>query len=408
MQYSNYHSFFAQQQQYDQQQANGHVARVPGGYMDQLYHGQYHHDAAAGHYEQPQQYASAQPHAPSCMVCASPNVASFGSVCSRRCTWVANGCCSQCGRMRGQSSYFCSPNCAAEARQANWCIGCGVRQLQHGSTTCGSMDCVALCRRLATMHGAPRVGMSPASAQPARFSPQSKSSASLRASASRGGAAPSAGHSSRRFEPHVPIPVSDKAAGSVRSVVGTDSAKRIAAIVKVGGPAEARKQYTAYRCRVESEMNQDRGIGAPKFGHGGEGNEHRRFIPLRSECGLAVVADGVPTCGSPTCEVCTLLEGGIHATCHSAAVPAFSSVAKAAEGATDGPDASVLAVAVCRVTVGTARVLSGSDIDTETGGVPAPAPHEHSTVVLHDGYDVAYVPVTEHCVDPQFLVFLRA
>lgn len=363
---------FSSYASYQQQQYGGYAAVS-------------HQDSAYG----------AFPEQSSCVVCTVQSVEQYGAVCSRRCEWVYHGCCPQCGRMRGMAGYFCSPMCASEARQANWCVACGVRQLAHGSPTCGSPGCVALCDRVARAAVFPHA---------TRFRNAVADGTAVAKPQHNGGRG-----SRSRFEPHVNLSLNDKVVAALKQQLGVDAGRRLTAVVKIGGAAEDRKRYTAYRCRVESEMNETNGIGAPKFGHGGEGNEHRRFIPLRSECGVACVGhDGnLRSCGAPSCEVCTLLEGGIQATCHSAAIPAFSSVVKAADGASSAEGAGVIAVAVCRVTVGNANVVSAMDIDPKSGAVPGPGPKDHSTVVTHDGHDVAYVASREPTVDPLFVLFLR-
>jgi hypothetical protein len=384
---------------YEQMQYSGYAstAQSPSQY-------QHHEQTAYSQYNLNNNYQGYVATA-SCAVCYVQSVEAHGAVCSRRCEWVAHGCCPQCGRHRSAGGQFCNPICAAEARQANWCVCCGVRQLSHGAATCGAPVCTATAQRV--MARLPSVH---SSHQPRRSVPHQHGSGPHSPAALTKSAQPQRGGGSRlRFESHTPLTMNDKVVVALRQQLGQDVAKRLVAVIKVGGSVEERKRYTAYRCRVEAEMNESNGIGAPKFGHGGEGNEQKRFIPLRSECGMSAFSAGeVRSCGSSACEVCTLLELGIRATCHSAAMPAFSAVLAAAEGASGPEGAEVVAVATCRVTIGNANVVESSAVDEASGSVPSPGPKQHATVITHDTHDVAYVAVSEPTVDPLFILFLRS
>lgn len=382
----------------------------------QAYHNEYHH----AQQQQQQQHAT-------CFVCRVQHVPQTNSVCSRRCGWVANGCCPQCGRERYNTpTVFCGHTCANEARQANWCVGCGVRQQPHGMSYCGAPACATAVERIFSRFGpSPQAHFQGRPQQQQQQQPQfrprnnSLNSSGGSSAAAGSGAAP---RGRRRFEPHVSLPHADKVAASVRQQLGADLARRVVAIVKVGGPADARKAYTAYRCRVEAEMNELCGIGAPKFGHGGEGNEHRRYTPLRTDCGERLISGTTETarvCSSINCQVCRLLDAGVPASfAESATVAAFSTAASAAHQASVSPSgkSALSALLVSRVTVGHPKVIEQDDAK----GLVAPPPEAdgssssaatsttHSTVLQRDGFDEVHVHTALPAVDPLYVVLLRA
>uniref|UniRef100_A0A7S1PUS1 Uncharacterized protein n=1 Tax=Neobodo designis TaxID=312471 RepID=A0A7S1PUS1_NEODS len=376
-----------------------------------VYAEQYHEQYAS-------QYHMAEGPA-ACAVCLTQQVPFNGAACSRRCGWVQQGCCPQCGRGRayGAPTVFCAPMCANQARQANWCVGCGVRQIPHGQQSCLMPACVDIVGSLLTRYAPHR----PATAGPRlgrRGSDSSNASASTVGTASPSLTPPSGpvaakassgAFRSRRGEPHTRLAVTDKLFGAVRQQVGADVSKRLTAVIKAGGPAELRKHYTAYRCRVEQELNEVCGVGAPKFGHGGEGNEHRRFVPLTLACAGPAAADDhvTQTCNSSACQVCLFLSGGLSAAfATSESIPAYSTAAKAL---TASSATGVAAVIICRVTVGNPAVCLATD-ESDAADVPR-IPLEdrvHSRVVKYAHHDVAHVPTSVVAADAQYLVLASA
>lgn len=91
--------------------------------------------------------------ATACMVCCAPLISAQAEsmTCSRRCQWAATGMCAQCGSAPSSEMLgaFCTVRCMHQALQANWCIGCGVRQKRYGGDGCGFVGSVASCDELA-------------------------------------------------------------------------------------------------------------------------------------------------------------------------------------------------------------------------------------------------------------------
>lgn len=358
-----------------------------------------------------------------CAVCYHQQVPFHGAACSRRCDWVMHSCCPQCGRGRsyGSQAVFCGSGCAGQARQANWCLGCGVRQVLHGQPSCMNASCIAVVDRINTRINTRTPHAAHTTHSTSTITGIASTTWSTRGSGRRGSdsSASSGGGAATgtfvkngpvrtrlRIEPHQRLTMSDKLVGAVRQQVGGDVAKRLTAVIKAGGPVDARKLYTAYRCRVEHELNEACGVGAPKFGAGGEGNEQRRFIPLSLSCdGLSTSAADAElrTCRDPHCQACSFVDGGISAAFPGAeTVPAFSSASKAAG------TSKMVVLLVCRVTVGNPRVVLGIEGDDEVPATVGRVPLEelvHSNVVKYPGFDVAHVPAARiaAAVDVQFM-----
>jgi len=147
-----------------------------------------------------------------------------------------------------------------------------------------------------------------------------------------------------------------------------------------------KRQYLNYRAGVEQEMSLKR---AAKYSHGGEGNEHRQYIPLVLKCNLgsgsnpfALPYTPVECCQDPCCQVCSLLCFGMSLRQQNRLSHYCTPNAAAAVGwcRSESPH-SLLAVGVCRVVVGTPNFVAS------TSEVMQPPPGMHACVVT-DGNPV--------------------
>lgn len=317
-----------------------------------------------------------------CAGCGIQAVPAPGMTCSRRCGWSAGVCCPQCGRGRAAQHYtFCSGQCAAEARQANWCLGCGVRQLAHGLPSCGAEYCAAIVANIPAMRPPTMVQRAQHNARRGNNATHSSHNTAARAS--------------RLYTPHATVPLEDKTATALCNSFAPHVSS-IVGVVKVGGQTAARKSYLAYRTRVETELSEVCGHGAPKYGHGGEGNEHRRYMPLNAECGSHPLSLQGP-CGSPTCDVCMLLQNGTDLNSMNRASHFSTS---SVDAAVDCCGTGVAAVLVSRVVVGNPMIVDTVDDVAE--------PHSgfHSVVVCEtERTDSAFV-FSDDAVDPLFVVLV--
>jgi len=110
-------------------------------------------------------------------------------------------------------------------------------------------------------------------------------------------------------------------------------------VIQVHNSVADKKAYNAYRLSVDQNLSSK---GIKKYGFGGEGNEHKRFVPLMAGCGGHLyglrLASQLPTsqhssssaanhkeigcdiegypfvCQDPSCDVCRILESGLKLT----------------------------------------------------------------------------------------------
>ena len=361
-----------------------------------------------------------------CVICLTKSVSSDFIVCSRRCQWVSQDLCPQCSRPAlgyhaetGMTIVYCGSQCAVEARQANWCVCCGVRQVEHGHNSCGFDQCAFAAGFLSSLLFGTRPARTRATALPQRrqHQPYAAATATVEpphvveaveaASHPHYGPAAFAGTTAGRltdfqparrnhergFVPHEPLLVGDKLRSSFDRQLTPYGVSMVGA-VKLGGPHAPRKRFLAYRARTEEELVAHVGRGTPKWGHGGEGNEQRRYIPLRVTCYGAV--DGQSTCHDAQCDACRLMSTGLKlqksgcdffvTTGHiSKAVDAcLASTRCASTGESDGDTRSssvssanttCMAFAVCRVVVGNPLHLESRE------AVVVPSSPFHSVVV---------------------------
>jgi len=252
-----------------------------------------------------------------CPVCRTAECMQF-SFCSKRCDWFARGCCPQCGRSKMPQYLFCSGQCAQESHHANWCAGCGVRQIAFGRAACNDSRCSSIC-----------------------------SSADTRPS--------------RAASPNTLVAQSDKIFSTFAHHC---QGLRLHCVVKLGGSPSLKKRYSTYRSRVEEDLNVTLGRGAAKYGHGGEGNEQRRFIAFSGLC-----LDG--SCGLDACGTCGILRYGVNFVFRTREARLNSAISPALEGACT----ETVALLVCRAVVGHPSFT----------GFAAGC---HSIVEPHDSYDV--------------------
>lgn len=78
----------------------------------------------------------------------------------------------------------------------------------------------------------------------------------------------------------------------------------ILAILKINCPDTVRKAYEAYRQRVIASRP-----GLKIFGHGGPGNEQRRFHGTRQSCSLGLNNNST-LCNGSNCSVCSIIKTG--------------------------------------------------------------------------------------------------
>jgi len=145
----------------------------------------------------------------------------------------------------------------------------------------------------------------------------------------------------------------------------------------------AKKQYLNYRSAVEQEMTQK---NAQKYFHGGEGNEHKQFVPLVLKCSLG--AGGNPfalphspaeCCHDPACETCVSLTQGLNLQCLTRGSHyCCATAANATLWCTPNSTIGLMAIGVCRVVVGSPHIVASAD------DVRNPEPGTHS-VIVSDG-----------------------
>lgn len=216
----------------------------------------------------------------SCQCCGkSLDGASHSATCSKRCEWMSQSQCPQCGRAHRSDQPYCSIACASQSHQANWCPTCGVRQI-----LCGSTHCSASCESLSQQN------------MPIR--PRKKVAI--------------LNHSIR----HETI-AEKECASLLQSVKGAvaESGIHVVNVVKCTPHTVRRKAFLTYRAHVEQQMNERR---SSKYGYGGEGNEQRRFIPLRLKCSFGPVGTqyscrggiAVECCEDSACAACVALRCG--------------------------------------------------------------------------------------------------
>jgi len=157
-------------------------------------------------------------------------------------------------------------------------------------------------------------------------------------------------------------------------------ALRLHSVVKLGSSQQQKKMYSSYRSRVEEELTAAQGRGAAKYGHGGEGNEQRRFCAFPAQC-----LDG--DCCMEGCGACAMLRNNMPFVFQDREARLFS----AAQPAVDEVASPIVAMVVCRAVVGqpsfTRSIAAGS----------------HSFVEPRETYDVVTV-FEPAAVDLLFLV----
>lgn len=247
--------------------------------------------------------------------------------CSKRCEWVAQCQCPQCGRRCLLESPFneqpyCSAGCASQSHQANWCPTCGVKQILVGSTHC-STACAGKSHCNFPIRPRKKVA---------------QHNNNLR---------------------HEVMKEKDRNAllQSLRSVF-SDLGLVVVNVVQCTPHTIRRKNFLTYRASVEHEMSAGR---LSKYGFGGEGNEQRRYMPLSVECSLgpagnpfAVAGSCAECCEDSRCTTCSSLRNGLQkdllgTISHYCTTELELSILHAAANKSRG---SLCAVGVCRAVIG--------------------------------------------------------
>lgn len=319
-----------------------------------------------------------------CAGCAKPCGAQV--FCSKRCEWSATTRCPQCGRPRDPAHSFCSLLCASQAAQANWCCSCGVRQTTPGTTHCSSHSCA----QAAAVHSGALL-------------PRRKVVL----------------NNQRRV--HAYLPHEDRVHHNLNNIVvgalnlcEPGVAHHVAAVIKITPDTLRRKQFLNYRGAVEQQISAAARVAAAtggstaKYGHGGEGNEQKRYFPVAVECDLAArggSANGVALCGSPSCEACNVLANGFsleHSMC--ASHYCTTSAQCALPWARASEITGLRAIVAARVVVGNPVVLA----DSTMIALPDDPTVTHCTIVSNGDpqQDGTYL-FRDDAIDPQYLVLFK-
>lgn len=370
---------------------------------------------------------------PASFASADPSGAGAAATCSLRCSWRQRLACCQCGRniagnTAAKAAIFCGAACADEARRGNWCVLCGCRP-SAAAGRCG------LCSSA--------TGSAPAS-QPVSAQLSRRNSGVFEMNTDE------SPFPSRKTSPEEAMSKAQRAGGSgggkpqrTCSVVYPDGGtarvyERIAApfiarglhvaqIIQLNGNPQEKKAYNANRLAVDQRMAAG---NIAKLGFGGEGNEHKRFVPLLSGCCAAFAApsgivihggnnDGVPAtlCCDGACDACRIMENGmklssiVGRTSHFS-VPNFDSVLPWCLDAgkpSDNGAARLCAVALTRVVVGHPLIVH--DLSQV-----APPPIGYDSVLCMDrpGPDGAApqsdscFSFSDHSVQAEYIVFFAA
>lgn len=264
--------------------------------------------------------------------CVGCGVPSFSSSCSKRCAWAVEGKCPQCGRQKLLDQAFCSVSCASQASQANWCGSCGLRQIQMGFSHCSEFCASAGASNVPVRHRRKVV--------------QQISNLS-----------------------HQILSQKDRTRLVLTSVIAPllgETGHTIVNIVKIADHTVRKKAYLNYRTTVEQQLSFAK---LPKYSHGGEGNEHKQYIPLVLKCSLGAGANPfalpqtpVDCCTDSTCEVCSVLNNGLSLRLQSKASHyCTANPATAISWCQPQGHSRLMAVALCRVVVGNPRIVASTE-----------------------------------------------
>jgi hypothetical protein len=282
--------------------------------------------------------------------CRGCGASCASGLCSKRCAWAVESKCPQCGRPRVHDQAFCSVSCASQAAQANWCGTCGLRQIQMGMNHC-SDSCAA-----AGMINVPVRQRRKVALQINNLSHQIVSS-------------------------------KDRTRLALTAVIApllAETGHTIVNIVKCAEHALRKKAYLNFRAVVEHQLSAGK---CSKYCHGGEGNEHKQYIPLTLKCSLGAGSNPfslpqtpVDCCCDPQCEVCSLLNHGLNLRLQSKASHyCTANPATAVSWCKPSNHSGLMAVAVCRVVVGIPRIVSATE------EVTAPQDSSFHSCIVSDG-----------------------
>lgn len=295
-----------------------------------------------------------------CGCCQIKKRSSNSLTCSKRCEWFSTGRCAQCGRNQRTDMPFCSKACAAHSIHANWCPTCTVKQCSAGRQYCSDA-----CSR---------------AARPSSLSVQRPRSKKSEASSH-----------------HVLLRADDRERTTIANMFKESN---VAGVVQIAPNAARRRAYLNHRAAVETKMS---ALRTPKYGFGGEGNEHKRFCPVNLACTMNTSVDGVvQPCTSPDCEACQLIGGGFSmARTGLESHYCMASADVAASWASPSP-CGLRAVCVARAVTGRAELLDSPE------AIDKPWARGFDSCVVTDGdvtYDGTYL-FSDDAIEALYIVLL--
>eukprot|EP00744_Colponema_vietnamica_P000492 GILI01000897.1.p1 GENE.GILI01000897.1~~GILI01000897.1.p1 ORF type:complete len:316 (-),score=60.29 GILI01000897.1:786-1733(-) len=294
-----------------------------------------------------------------CACCQTKKRSSNSTTCSKRCEWFATQRCAQCGRAQRQDMSFCSKACASHSVHANWCPTCTVRQC-----TAGSQHCSEACANAAD----------PSAVVVQR--PRSKK-------------VDGATHCLLRAEDRERTTVANMFKGV--TVMG---------VVQIAPNPVHRRAYLNHRAAVETRMAQNR---APKYGFGGEGNEHKRFCSVDLACAMQSGSDGVVhPCSNPSCEACQLITNGFNLQRTGLQSHYCMATADVAASWSSPSPSGLRAVCVARAVTGCAQILRSPE------NISEPWAHGFDSCVVSDGdatFDGTYL-FSDDSIEALYIVLL--
>lgn len=342
-----------------------------------------------------------------CVTCkTSCSSAARNGCCSLRCSWKSTCQCVQCGRQvrpdklpfgeaHADFKTFCGPLCLDEARRGSWCIACGVKQVTTQGLSRCSNECMAAdvplphespfpSRRTTPGEDGNNINNQNQQQQQnnnnfffnnntnnqvlqegnSTTSNNSSNRASRRASFSNntGASASSSSLMNKNTNSNNNIASADSRPTVSTVHPGSKLWDRITTpfhraglqcyqVIQINNSAVDKKAYNAYRLAVDQKLVANK---TAKWAWGGEGNEHKRFVPLMAGCGGHLYGlrlaqqftssssssmssnnypknnnhhhnnnynnqqpeiEGYPfVCSDPTCDVCRILSSGLKLT----------------------------------------------------------------------------------------------
>lgn len=293
-----------------------------------------------------------------CACCNAKKRSAKSDTCSKRCEWFHCHKCPQCGRDPRTDMPFCSTSCGFHSAHANWCRGCTIRQAVLGQQFCS--DACASAGHNQVSVPQPRKKTDNAS--------------------------------------HTRLAETDPEYVSVMAMVG-DSAKYVKGVIRVAPNSLRRRQYLNYRASVEKRMTQMQSF---KYGHGGEGNELKRFSPLSLACTVQARDGNVMPCSNPQCTSCSALNFGMSLQrTNSLSHYCLNSFDIAADCSAPN-ETGLRAVAIVRAVVGCPEIIHAVE------EIDQPWLRGYDSCILTDGNaanDATYL-MCDDAVEPLYVVLI--